>query len=432
MTSLVRLPAAIPSSATIGPQGGSIQSSDGRLTLKVPAGALTQPVAFSIAAATNDAPNALGSAYDVSPDAIFFARPALLVFKWASTEINGIGSSNLGLAVQGASGWSGIGGGSLDLLNGVLIVPVSSTSASLSKASPAALLAGGSRRIASYGAVGLDPPPPLCALAGKTRILSVTYVGPGSASASGMTPLSAGASRSDLTAAWSLTQGSPGSLKQGDLSATYVAPVSPPGIQPAEVKVVIEASGTPRIRPISRSVPITVIPTRGTLKVKTSLAVTCSNPTVPFEFSVVDESDFGFTINDDYGITVSALGSQSERTTNPCASWQPGICRGQNLETSWLPSQVTIPAGQFECHGIEVTFKRVMDKTMTGPNWTGTCKDVQSGMDSQLPVVPLVQPIKVDLDLNFGAELITGKPLKFDIGVNGAWLITAQLTFGNQ
>jgi hypothetical protein len=437
VSSLVRLPAAIPSSATIGPQGGSIQSSDGRLTFKIPAGALAQPVAFSIAAApTNDVPNALGAAYDVSPDGVTFAKPALLVFRWASTEINGIGSANLGLAVQGASGWSGIGGGSVDLRDGVLAVPVSSTSASLSKAAPAPLLAGGSRRIAPYGAVGLDPPSPLCALAGKSRIITVTYVGRGSASAPGLTPLSAPvAGRSDLTATWSLGQGSPGSLTPGPapLSATFVAPASPPGIQPAVVKVVINSTGTPRIRPIPREVNLTVVPNRGTLKVKTGLAVSCSNPTVPFEFSVLDESDFGFTINDDYSVTLSARAVQSTRSpTNPCASWQPGICHGQNLKSGWLPSQVSMSGGQFECAGLVLTFKGFRDMTMTGPDWTGVCIDLQSGQPSNLPVVPLVKPVNLDLgDVEFGAELITGEPVKFELGPFGAWSVTAQVTFGS-
>ncbi len=61
VTPIAPLPVVIPSSATIGPAGGSIRSDDGRLTLKVPAGALSQPVTLSFQATSTDAPQAIGS-----------------------------------------------------------------------------------------------------------------------------------------------------------------------------------------------------------------------------------------------------------------------------------------------------------------------------------------------------------------------------------
>src|SRR5262249_10280376 len=53
VTPIALLPASLPSSAAIGPSGGSISSADGRFTLRVPAGALAQPVAFSFQPGTN-------------------------------------------------------------------------------------------------------------------------------------------------------------------------------------------------------------------------------------------------------------------------------------------------------------------------------------------------------------------------------------------
>src|SRR5664280_1657217 len=61
VTPIMPLPAEIPSSATIGPLGGSIRSSDGRLTLKVPAGALSSPADISFAPASAGAPNGIGT-----------------------------------------------------------------------------------------------------------------------------------------------------------------------------------------------------------------------------------------------------------------------------------------------------------------------------------------------------------------------------------
>ena len=66
VTPIALLPASLAASAAIGSSGGSIRSPDGRFTLRVPAGALAQPVAFSFQAGTNDAPLGLGSAYPLA------------------------------------------------------------------------------------------------------------------------------------------------------------------------------------------------------------------------------------------------------------------------------------------------------------------------------------------------------------------------------
>jgi hypothetical protein len=429
VTSLVRLPAAVPSSATIGPQGGSIQSSDGRLTLKVPAGALAQPVAFSIApVATNDAPNGIGSAYDISPDGVTFAKPAQLVFGWASTEINGTGSGNLGLAVLNGSAWSAVGGASIDLLNGVFVIPVSSTSLSVNAASPLqALLAGGSRRVARFGAVRPDPPPPICVLAGQERVLKITYVSAGSASAPGQTPLSAAATQSDLTATWSVKGG--GSLSTAPLSASYTAPASLPGVQPSLVNAVVKSSGRHRIKPIPVSFQLILYPRRGTLTVKLTAAVACSNPTIPFEFSVKDQFDFGFVINDDYNLSVAVLLSPNpDALTNPCVSWQgvTGACYGQKLVGYWSPSQMDVVAAVFDCRLHLIEF-RLQGKTMKGPPWTGTCRDLQGGPSVTLPSEPLIDSIDLPTFMQF-TDLISLTPFREDIG--GVWSIVGELKFG--
>ena len=63
LTPIAPIPAPVPTSATIGPAGGSIRSDDGALTLKIPAGALGAPTQFSIATVSNDAPGALAGAW---------------------------------------------------------------------------------------------------------------------------------------------------------------------------------------------------------------------------------------------------------------------------------------------------------------------------------------------------------------------------------
>ncbi|MGE5717220.1 MAG: hypothetical protein ACM369_11270, partial [Acidobacteriota bacterium] len=67
VTPIMPLPVAIPASASIGPSGGSVRSSDGRLTLLVPAGALSSPATVSIGTDASDAPQGVGPAYVLSP-----------------------------------------------------------------------------------------------------------------------------------------------------------------------------------------------------------------------------------------------------------------------------------------------------------------------------------------------------------------------------
>jgi hypothetical protein len=128
VTPIAPVPVAIPSSAQIGPSGGSIRSADGRLTLKVPAGALAAPATLSIAPIENTAPNAIGSAYSLSPVSLAFARPAQVVLSYSLEDLAGTGAGALGIATQEGTGWLAILGGSVDPVARTLSVPVSSTS----------------------------------------------------------------------------------------------------------------------------------------------------------------------------------------------------------------------------------------------------------------------------------------------------------------
>jgi hypothetical protein len=129
------LPASIPSSATIGPQGGSIRSDDGALTLEIPAGALGAPTPMSIAITSNDAPGALGSAYDVSPGGLALAKPALLSLRYGVAGLPVDGIDAVSLAVLGDTGWGGLTGGRVDTTSRSLLVPLLNTT-------PSAALAG--------------------------------------------------------------------------------------------------------------------------------------------------------------------------------------------------------------------------------------------------------------------------------------------------
>jgi hypothetical protein len=81
--------AGIPVSGSIGASGGTLTSSDGRVQLVVPAGALSQTTNITIQPIVNLCPGGIGLAYNLLPNGTQFAVPASLIFKYTSDEVNG-------------------------------------------------------------------------------------------------------------------------------------------------------------------------------------------------------------------------------------------------------------------------------------------------------------------------------------------------------
>jgi hypothetical protein len=128
VTSIMPLPADIPSSATIGSQGGSIRSSDGRFTLKVPAAVLSTPTAFSVVPIPNTAPDGVGSAYQVTPDP-FGLTGASVVLTYLPGDLEGSGPSALAVGALDAGSWRSTKRGAVDTVRRSLAVPVAFSSA---------------------------------------------------------------------------------------------------------------------------------------------------------------------------------------------------------------------------------------------------------------------------------------------------------------
>ncbi len=189
VTPIAPLPVAIPSSATIGPAGGSIRSSDGRLTLRVPAGALTSPVSLSFQPATNDAPQAVGSGYQILPVGVPFAKNALLALAYGRDDTSGANAEALTVAANVGSGWFALGGGSIDLLRRTLTVPLSSTAPSPPASAARGALAAGRSRASLTVVWGittswvLSPKRPVPIPTGGQVPLAVSYLGPSSSMA---------------------------------------------------------------------------------------------------------------------------------------------------------------------------------------------------------------------------------------------------------
>lgn len=244
VTPIMPLPAEIPSSATIGPLGGSIRSSDGRLTLKVPAGALSSPADISFAPASAGAPNGIGPAYllTVPPEV---AGRALLVLAYFADEISGSGAEALSIAFKGGDGWYIGMGGSLDPATRTLVLPL------LSISPP------GSASVRTPACIPICPPLVLEILRAWTIIpekwvlrtgdsvpFHAFYVGRPTTS---WNPLKnyyyKATDPSNVNVIWSV-RGGPGggTITPAGTTGTYTAPCQSPGANPEKVNYLISDS----------------------------------------------------------------------------------------------------------------------------------------------------------------------------------------------
>jgi len=98
------VPAGEALETTIGPDGGELVSSDGKLKVSIPAGALTKPTDFSVQSITLTALGGVGGGYRLRPEGAL-AAPVTLTFKGPGMYEAGTNLDGLGIAYQDASGF---------------------------------------------------------------------------------------------------------------------------------------------------------------------------------------------------------------------------------------------------------------------------------------------------------------------------------------
>ncbi|MEO7256224.1 MAG: hypothetical protein ABIZ64_18515 [Casimicrobium sp.] len=96
----VGTPNGTPVSLSIGAAGGSLTSADGKMTLTVPANAVSSATTFTIQPITNEAPGGAGGAYRLLPDGQTFASPVKLDFAYNDQDLRGTDPDALGVAFQ--------------------------------------------------------------------------------------------------------------------------------------------------------------------------------------------------------------------------------------------------------------------------------------------------------------------------------------------
>ncbi|GAB3897973.1 hypothetical protein GCM10028803_16790 [Larkinella knui] len=101
-------PIGSPVTKTVGPAGGTITTPDGKLTLNIPAGALSKETPISVQAVENKAPNGSGTAYQFGTEAVHLAQPVTVEYAYAPGELSGAVKGNVGLAHQNKQGEWGL------------------------------------------------------------------------------------------------------------------------------------------------------------------------------------------------------------------------------------------------------------------------------------------------------------------------------------
>lgn len=99
-----RTPAGAATSATVGAAGGALKSSDGRLAISIPAGALMADTAVSIQPITDVEGIAVGPVYELSPEGTNFAQPVTLSWQFNDAELAGHPITDLVIATRDSEG----------------------------------------------------------------------------------------------------------------------------------------------------------------------------------------------------------------------------------------------------------------------------------------------------------------------------------------
>lgn len=98
-------PNGAATNAIIGAAGGTLSSSDGALSIDIPAGALASDTDITIQPITNTAWGGIGGGYRLTPDGLTFAQPVDLVYDVAPEDLAGSAPAFLGVAFQTDEGF---------------------------------------------------------------------------------------------------------------------------------------------------------------------------------------------------------------------------------------------------------------------------------------------------------------------------------------
>ena len=342
VTPISPLPAGVPATATIGPAGGAVRSADGRLTLKVPAGALPAPTVFSIQAASTPAPNGTDSGYIVSGGATF-ARDALLVLAYSRLE--SVNAGMLGLALQPGTDWYGLTGGSLDVAARTLTVPLQT----MLPASPAraALAVPGSVTVGAYEGWIMAPWQVAAVVEGSATVVDFTVsgVGPGSTESRGRGTVKLTRQAPGSAISWYANGLRGGSSATGRVTGGETGHYSAPPCAPKGGLVHLDATFT-RTKEIALHADVWVYPRSWEVTVAWTLETICPirSTGTTFAWKAGNTMRGSFVLNDDLSIEDTTLAPVAPEQSTV----QPTLCPGSDTKCTYLTLTLNpYPWGRF-------------------------------------------------------------------------------------
>ncbi|HTD93346.1 MAG TPA: hypothetical protein VK644_06030 [Chitinophagaceae bacterium] len=120
------IPAGEMANSRIGEEGSTLLSSDGKVELIFPAGAVQKKTVISIQPVTNLAPNGNGYAYEMKPSGIHLQKPVRIIFHYSNEETEGSLSTLLNMATQDEEGhWSPLKEVEIDTINHTVSASIS-------------------------------------------------------------------------------------------------------------------------------------------------------------------------------------------------------------------------------------------------------------------------------------------------------------------
>ncbi len=240
--------------AGIGPNGGTVTSTDGKVSLVIPPGALssTQTIAITLKTDSNTCPQGIGSGYNLTPNGLTFSTPAQFTLRY-DTTIAGANAVFIGVASQeDTGGWYGWTGGSIDTIHHTVTVPITHFSG-------------------ETGYLGFAIAPSTSVVfTGSTTPFSVYQVGP-PANSPPAPPVALTNPFAVAAAVWKLNGGNGTLTSEAGGSADYMAPAQMPSPNQVTITATITTNGQRFVVPAF----INVIAQNWTLTGVDSLVYSC-------------------------------------------------------------------------------------------------------------------------------------------------------------
>ncbi|QMW05004.1 hypothetical protein [Spirosoma foliorum] len=99
-------PVGQPIQKTIGPEGGTLASADGTLSMTIPAGAVSKATTFTMQPVTPTLPGLInGQSFRLLPEGQTFDKPIKLQYKYNVDSLDGTSAQALFMAYQGSDGY---------------------------------------------------------------------------------------------------------------------------------------------------------------------------------------------------------------------------------------------------------------------------------------------------------------------------------------